>query len=64
LMQRRAFFGKLNDAWQGVKEAPFWMSLSSLALAGICVVLGVAFPWFLRVWVQPAANVLVNGIFK
>ena len=64
IIQRRAFFGKLNETWAGVKEAPFWMSFSSLLLALVCIILGVAFPWFLRLWIEPAANVLISGIIK
>ncbi|OGS20116.1 MAG: hypothetical protein A2252_11235 [Elusimicrobia bacterium RIFOXYA2_FULL_39_19] len=64
IIQRRAFFGKLNETWKDVKEAPFWMSLSSIMLALICIILGIAFPWFIRLWIEPAANVLVAGIIR
>ncbi|MCX6575348.1 MAG: proton-conducting transporter membrane subunit, partial [Candidatus Aminicenantes bacterium] len=32
LIQRKAFFGKLNERWKDVKEAPFWMTASTVIL--------------------------------
>ena len=62
IIQRRAFFGKLNPVWENVKEAPFWMSASTIILALLCIVIGIAFPFFIKLWLTPATNVLVSGI--
>jgi multicomponent Na+:H+ antiporter subunit D len=63
LIQRRAFFGKLNEAWKGIREAPFWMSAAVIVLALCCIVIGVAFPFVLNGLMKPAADVLNAGIF-
>lgn len=62
LIQRAAFFGKLNETWLKVKEAPFWMSLATLMLGLICVAVGIFFTALLRAWVQPAADALTLGV--
>lgn len=62
VLQHQAFFGKLNEAWQGVKEAPFWMSAATVLLALLCVATGLAFPFIIRSWLQPAADVLGKGV--
>lgn len=62
VLQHQAFFGKLNDAWRGVKEAPFWMSASTVLLALLCIVTGLAFPFVIKSWLQPAADVLGKGV--
>lgn len=62
LIQRAAFFGKLNETWLKVKEAPFWMSLATLLLSLVCIAVGIFFTALLRTWVQPAADALTMGI--
>lgn len=62
VLQRQAFFGKLNEAWRGVKEAPFWMSAATVLLALLCIVTGLAFPMVIESWLQPAADVLGSGV--
>ncbi len=62
VLQRYAFFGKLNETWKGVKEAPFWMSASMVLLALLCVVTGLVFPFVIHSWLQPAADVLGQGV--
>jgi len=62
VLQHRAFFGKLNEAMRGVKEAPFWMSAATVLLALLCIVSGLAFPFVIRAWLQPAADTLGRGI--
>ena len=37
ILQRKAFFGKLNEKWAAVKEAPFWMTAATVLLALLCV---------------------------
>jgi multicomponent Na+:H+ antiporter subunit D len=62
LIQRRAFFGKLNETWQNIKEAPFWMTFSTMILALLCIAIGIFFPLVIKTWIQPAATVLSAGI--
>jgi multicomponent Na+:H+ antiporter subunit D len=62
LLQRKAFFGKLNEAWSGVKEAPFWMTLATVLLALLCVGIGILFSSTVSTWIRPAADVLADGV--
>jgi multicomponent Na+:H+ antiporter subunit D len=62
LLQRQAFFGKLNERWKAVREAPFWMSVSTVFLALLCILTGVFFASTVRAWIQPAADVLAEGV--
>lgn len=62
IMQRKAFFGKLNEKWAAVKEAPFWMTASVVLLALICVGVGILFSSTVTTWIQPAADILADGI--
>ena len=61
LIQRKAFFGKLEERWAGIREAPAWMTAACLALALLCVALGLFFAGVLQSWIQPAADVLARG---
>jgi multicomponent Na+:H+ antiporter subunit D len=62
ILQRKAFFGKLNARWAEVKEAPFWMAAATVVLALICLALGVAFSSVVATWIQPAADGLAQGM--
>jgi multicomponent Na+:H+ antiporter subunit D len=62
LMQRKAFFGRLNEKWAAVKEAPFWMTASVVLLALLCVGIGILFSSTVTTWIQPAADVLADGV--
>jgi len=62
LIQRQAFFGKLGETWKNVKEAPFWMSASTLLLGLICIAVGIFFGVIIRTWIQPAADALSAGV--
>jgi multicomponent Na+:H+ antiporter subunit D len=62
LMQRKAFFGKLNEKWAAVKEAPFWMTAATVLLALLCVGIGILFSSTITTWIQPAADVLADGV--
>ena len=62
LIQRKAFFGKLNEKWAAVKEAPFWMTAATVLLALLCLGIGILFASTVTTWVQPAADVLADGI--
>jgi len=62
IIQRRAFFGTLNEAWSKVNEAPFWMRTSMLFLAALCIVIGIFFTFFIAFWIAPAASALQNAV--
>jgi multicomponent Na+:H+ antiporter subunit D len=62
LIQRKAFFGKLNEKWAAVKEAPFWMTAATVLLALLCVGIGILFASTVTTWIQPAADVLAEGV--
>jgi len=62
IMQRKAFFGQLNARWAAVKEAPFWMTASVVLLALLCVGIGILFSSTVATWIQPAADVLADGV--
>jgi len=62
IMQRKAFFGKLNEKWAAVKEAPFWMTAATVFLALLCVGIGILFSSTVTTWIQPAADVLADGV--
>ena len=62
LMQRKAFFGQLNEKWAAVREAPFWMTAATVLLALLCVGIGILFASTVTTWVQPAADILADGI--
>jgi multicomponent Na+:H+ antiporter subunit D len=62
LIQRKAFFGQLNEKWAAVKEAPFWMTAATVLLAVLCLGIGILFASTVSTWIQPAADVLADGI--
>ena len=62
LIQRKAFFGKLDEKWKAVKEAPFWMSAATVLLALLVIGLGLFFSTVIKTWIQPASDVLDQGI--
>jgi multicomponent Na+:H+ antiporter subunit D len=62
IIQRKAFFGKLNDRWKDVKEAPFWMLAANVILALLCVGIGIFFSLTIKTWIQPAADALAGGV--
>jgi multicomponent Na+:H+ antiporter subunit D len=64
LIQRKAFFGKLNERWKDVKEAPFWMLASNIILALICIGIGIFFSLMITTWVRPAADALSQGVLS
>jgi multicomponent Na+:H+ antiporter subunit D len=61
LIQRKAFFGKLDEKWKAVKEAPFWMSAATVLLALLVIGLGIFFSTFIKSWIQPASDALAQG---
>jgi multicomponent Na+:H+ antiporter subunit D len=62
ILQRKAFFGQLNERWKAVREAPFWMSAATVLLAALCIVLGIFFSSVIAAWIQPAADSLAQGM--
>jgi multicomponent Na+:H+ antiporter subunit D len=62
VIQRKAFFGKLNEKWAAVREAPFWMTVSTVLLALLCIATGIFFAGTVNSWVRPAADAVVKGL--
>jgi multicomponent Na+:H+ antiporter subunit D len=62
ILQRQAFFGRLNETWKDIREAPFWMSAAVVLLAAVCILVGLLFPLILANWIQPAVDILAAGI--
>lgn len=60
--QTFTFFGKLDEGWAKLKEAPFTMKLSLVILALVCVTAGLLLLPGARNFLEAAANVLFSGI--
>lgn len=63
-VQRKAFFGLLKDEFAKVKEVGFAMSFPMIALAVLCLALGIAYPWLHVNLLSPAANVLTTLLVR
>ena len=61
-MQRNTFFGKLKKELERIKEAPLSMCFSMIVLAVACVGLGIFFYPVMKVILEPAVEVLQEGI--
>ena len=61
IIQRKVFFGKLNEKWQDIREAPFAMSCAVILLAAACFLSGIFFQSVTRGIVEPAALILQGG---
>jgi len=61
-MQRYAFFGKLREGLEKIKEAPSLMSFSVIVLAIICLGVGILFYPVMKIVLEPAVGVLQEGI--
>jgi multicomponent Na+:H+ antiporter subunit D len=61
IIQRKVFFGKLNEKWKDIREAPFAMSCAVILLAAACLLSGVFFNAVTRGIVEPAAMILLGG---
>jgi multicomponent Na+:H+ antiporter subunit D len=57
-MQRRVFFGKLDERWAGLKEANLWALSPALLLTGITLALGLAMPWLFDTFLLPVGSIL------
>ncbi|MCX5696684.1 MAG: proton-conducting transporter membrane subunit [Candidatus Omnitrophica bacterium] len=60
--QSFVFFGRLNKAWDGIKEVPLSMKLPMLFLAVICVVSGILLLPCFRPLLESAGGVLVSTV--
>jgi multicomponent Na+:H+ antiporter subunit D len=61
IIQRKVFFGNLNDKWRDIREAPFAMSCAVILLAAACLLTGIFFHSVTRGIVEPAAAILLGG---
>lgn len=61
-VQRHAFFGKLGEGLEKVKEAPPLMCASMVALAIICIGVGIFFYPIMKIILEPAVRVLQEGV--
>jgi multicomponent Na+:H+ antiporter subunit D len=58
-----SFFGTLRDSLKEVKESPFFMGISMVTLALICIGMGLLLiPQLREVILEPAVNALTNGL--
>lgn len=60
-VQKFAFFGTLKDKFKNIKEVPWAMKLSMISLALICLLGGFMLLSPLRIFLDGAVNVLLNG---
>ena len=63
-LQRKAFFGLLKEEFARVREVGPAMSLPMVALALLCLALGVSYPWLYSVLLQPAGAVLSSLLVR
>ena len=61
-VQRYAFFGKLEESLEKVKEVPPLMCASMVALAIICIGVGIFFYPIMKTILEPAVRVLQEGV--
>ncbi len=61
IIQRKVFFGKLNEKWRDIREAPFAMSFAVILLAATCLLSGLFFHSVTSGLVEPAALILLGG---
>ncbi|MDI9612602.1 MAG: proton-conducting transporter membrane subunit [Acidobacteriota bacterium] len=61
IIQRKVFFGHLNEKWRDIREAPAVMSLAVILLAATCLLTGVFFHSVTSGIVEPAAVILLGG---
>jgi multicomponent Na+:H+ antiporter subunit D len=61
IIQRKVFFGKLNEKWRDVREAPFAMSCAVILLAAACLVSGLFFHSVTSGLIEPAVLILLGG---
>jgi multicomponent Na+:H+ antiporter subunit D len=63
---RFSLFGELSESLSKIKEVPFPMAFSLITLAVICLGVGIVYlvagPTFTDIFLQPAADVLMDGL--
>ncbi|MCK5832651.1 monovalent cation/H+ antiporter subunit D family protein [bacterium] len=62
---RFSLFGELSKKMQNIREVPFPMAFSLIALSVICLGIGIAYfigPTFNDLFLEPAAAVLLDGL--
>jgi multicomponent Na+:H+ antiporter subunit D len=59
--ERGVFFGSLPHSLKDVKEGPALMLAPMVVLAAACIILGLAFPWFMQTFLEPAAQAILPG---
>jgi multicomponent Na+:H+ antiporter subunit D len=60
-VQKYAFFGKLNEKWQNIKEVPGLMQLSMVILAVVCIVSSLMVMPNFKPFLDSAADALLLG---
>ena len=60
-VQKYAFFGKLNEKWQNIKEVPVLMQLSMVILAVVCIVSSLMIMPNFKPFLDSAADALLSG---
>jgi len=60
-VQKYAFFEQLPSRLETVKEAPWIMGMVMIVLAGLCLAVGILFPYMVAFLVNPAAAAVLNG---
>lgn len=59
---RYGFLGNLPEKWSGLKEVPFFMKLSMVSLAMICLIGGILIiPGLDKIFLIPAQEVVLKG---
>jgi multicomponent Na+:H+ antiporter subunit D len=61
-VEKHAFFGTIKEHMREVRESPPAMLISLIFLAALCIGIGVFFPWVIKVFIEPARDVLLKGI--
>ena len=61
-VEGRAFLSKLPEALSSVRDVPVLMRGVIVSLAVICVLSGIFFPFIIRNLINPAVEVLMQGI--
>ncbi|MFA5355865.1 MAG: proton-conducting transporter membrane subunit [Candidatus Omnitrophota bacterium] len=61
-VQKYAFTRKIEGVISGIKESPFYMSFSMVALALLCIAVGLFFAPFIDMVIRPAADALLGGL--
>ncbi len=60
-LQKLALFGSLPDKLKNIREVPGSMWGVMVILAVFCIAFGVASPWFIEVFVEPAHEILFDN---